>query len=340
MKSRINIKTILALLIVCIIALAALVHMRNTKHSASPQYVLRYADNQPDGYPTTQAARFFADQVYKRSGGRIKILIYCDELLGTESDTIKQVQFGGIDFARVSTAQLSEFAPDLTLLALPFLYDDSKHMWNVLNSELGDRMLDAAKDADVIGLSWYDAGVRSFYTTYPIDSLEDLKGMTIRVQISYLMDDFVRCLGANPIAITYSSVYPKLKTGSIQGAENNLPSYEASRHYEVAKYLLLDEHSRIPEMQIMSKNLLEILPAEDISLIQKCAKESSVFEHKLWEKREKHALEYVVNMGVEVNYLSNSERQKFRKACEPIYKKYSKYVTDYEDLMNQIEKLK
>ena len=154
-----------------------------------PEFVFSYAENQTEDYPTTLGAKEFAKLVEKRSNGRIQILVQAEGALGTESDVIAQIQYGGIDFARVSLSQLAEYIPELNVLQMPYLYTNSDHMWKVLDGEIGDAFLAATDESELVGLSWYDAGARNFYNSKkPITCLEDMAGMRIRVQESEVMD--------------------------------------------------------------------------------------------------------------------------------------------------------
>ena len=186
----------------------------------------------------------------------------------------------------------------------------------------------------MIGLSWYDAGARSFYNSKrEVKTLEDMKGLNIRVQESELMMDMVSALGANPTPMAYGEVYSGLQTGTIDGAENNWPSYESTSHYEVAKYFVLDEHTRVPEMQLMSKKTAEKLSDEDMAIIKEAALESAKFEREAWAEREKASEEKVRAGGATITELSAEEKQKFQDACKPLYEKFA---ADYMDIVNQI----
>ena len=220
--------------------------------SQTPELILRYAENQPEDYPTTQAALRFAELVEQRTGGRVKILVYSGGELGAEQSVIQQMQFGGIDFSRVSLSQLAEYAPELSVLQLPYLYQDADQMWRVLDGTIGDEFLTMLKMLELTGLSWFDAGVRSFYTRE-------------KVQESDMMCEMIAALGAVPAQVVYSKVYAALHNAEIDGAENNWPSYEAMGHYEVAPYFLKDEHTRVPEVQLASPAVREKLAALDES---------------------------------------------------------------------------
>ncbi len=302
--------------------------------AAEPEFIFRYAENQAEDYPTTQAAYKFADLVYEKTNGRIKIEVYSGAQLGDEKSVIEQLQFGGIDFARVSASPLAEFSESLNVLQMPYLYRDEAHMWAVLDGQIGQDFLDSLDDAGFVGLSWYSSGSRSFYNSVrPINKLEDLAGLKIRVQESALMMGMVTALGANPTPMAYGEVYGALQTGTIDGAENNWPSYESTSHYEVAQYYVLDQHTRVPEPQLMSKVTANKLSAEDIAIIKECAKESALYQRELWTAREAASEKIVRDAGVTVTELSPEELAKFQEACLPLYKQF---CSDYMGIIADI----
>lgn len=302
----------------------------------TPLLVLRYADNQPEDYPTTKAAEYFARLVEERTRGKIRIRLYCNGELGNENQVLEQVQFGGIDLARVSVGTFTEPYPKIEVLLLPFLYDDAEHMWRVLDGPIGEEFLISARQAGIVGLSWFDAGARSFYTRQPIGCAEDLRGLTIRVQESLLMAQMVELLGANPVQIPYNDVYSALQTGKIDGAENNWPSYAFTGHYQAARYFLQDEHSRLPEMQIMSTiamdKILEI-DQDYLTIIRQCARESALYERELWKQQELESEALVREHGCVVTELTPEQLAEFRRAVQPMY---AEYPEEEQALIRQI----
>lgn len=297
-----------------------------TEEYTGPELILRYAENQPEDYPTTQAALAFADLVAERTEGRVKVVVYSGGELGAEQSVIEQMQYGGIDFARVSLSQLAEYQPALSVLQLPFLYTDAPQMWRVLDGEIGDEFLSGLGAMDLVGLSWFDAGVRSFYTREKVETLADLAGLTLRVQESDMMSDMITALGAKPAQVVYSKVYAALHNAEIDGAENNWPSYEAMGHYEVAPYFLKDEHTRVPEVQLASPAVMEKLAALDErypEIIRLCARESAKVERRLWAQQEAESESDLRAAGIEVTELDEEEKARFRAAVQPMYDRFA-----------------
>ena len=301
------------------------------------ELILRYAENQPEDYPTTQAALAFADLVAQRTNGRVKVLVYSGGELGAEQSVIQQMQFGGIDFSRVSLSQLAEYEPALSVLQLPYLYTDADQMWRVLDGTIGDEFLSMLESLELTGLSWFDAGVRSIYTRQKVTGLADLQGLTIRVQESDMMSEMITDLGAKPVKVVYSKVYAALHNAEIDGAENNWPSYEVMGHYEVAPFFQKDEHTRVPEVQLASPAVMEKLAALDESfpeVIRACARESAQKERELWARREANAEQNMRKRGICVTELDEAEKARFRAAVQPMYDEFSAQ----QELIDRIQK--
>lgn len=323
------------LLLPACVALIAVLPACTQEQTTIPEYVLTYADNQPANYPTALGAQKFAKRVEESTQGNIVIQTKFGGEYGSEEEVLAQMSFGGIDFARLSLSSLADELPALNVLQLPYLYEDSDHMWRILDGDIGEAFLQVFEQKDLIGLSWYDAGARSFYSDdKPIRSPEDLKGLTVRVQDSQIVVDMVKLLGATPVTLPYSDVYSAFETGQIDAAENNWSSYEAMDHYKVAKYYTVDEHSRVPEVQLASGKTWAKFSEEEQSIILECAKESSRYERRLWAQWETSARPSVIAKGCEEIVLSEEALAQFREIVQPLYEKY---CADYMDVIDQIQ---
>ncbi len=297
--------------------------------SVVPEFVFTYAENQASDYPTAKGAYRFAELVKERTNGRIEILVKTEALQGEERSVIEQMQFGGVDFARVSISPLSNYVPKLNVLQLPYLYQDADHMWKVLEGEIGRDFLNSFEGTNLVALSYYEAGARNFYTSArPIRKPEDLKNLKIRVQESELTTRVVEVLGAVAVPTPYGQVYSALERKTIDGAENNWASYESESHYKVAKYYTIDEHARVPEVQLVSESTWNKLSKEDQDIIRECAEESSRYERELWNEREQQSRKHVIASGCEVTELSYAEKAAFRKAVQPVYEEFGAEFAD------------
>lgn len=335
MESGKHIKTGAGIAAVVVCLLGAAVYLVSRSKETEPEYIFTYAENQTQDYPTTLGANRFAELVEERTQGRIRIRVYAESVMGSESEVIKQMRYGGIDFARISIAQISDYVEEMSVLQLPYLYDDSDHMWRVLDGEIGERFLEYPREYGLVGLSWYDAGARNIYCTTPIKTLEDMEGLRIRVQEAEMMSDMITALGALPVQIPYDRVYEALERKQVDGAENNWSSYETMRHYEVAGYFTVDEHIRIPEMQICSVHTWDQLSEQDRRIIIECARESALYERQLWTQHEEQARETALANNVREIRLADEELAKFRSSMAPIYKQY---YQDYGEVIEEIMK--
>ncbi|MDD3916170.1 MAG: TRAP transporter substrate-binding protein [Synergistaceae bacterium] len=303
-----------------ILVLTALALVFAALPAAADTVLLRLGETHVADYPTTKGNYEFARLVEERTGGRIKIEVYHSSQLGQEKAVIEGVQFGAIDFTRVSISPLSAFAPAFDALQMPYLYRGEEHMWKVLNGSIGEEFLASLEPANFVGLAWYDSGARNFYNSKKeIKSVADLKGMKIRVQESQLMMGLVSALGAVPTPMPFGEVYSALQTGVIDGAENNWPSYFSTSHYEVAKYFTLDGHTRVPEILIASKISMDKLSKEDQEIIKQAAKDSMPYQIKLWKEFEKVSEEKVRAAGSIITELTPEAVVEFQNAMQPMY---------------------
>ena len=283
---------------------------------------LRSTDIHPDGYPTIEAVKFMGSLIEQRTSGRVKINVFHSAQLGQEKDTIEQTRFGVIDMNRINMAPFNNLIASTNVPSLPFLFRSVAHMQKVMDGEIGDGILNDFSAHGLVGLAFYDSGARSFYNSKrPINTLADMKGLKIRVQQSDMFIDLVNALGANATPMPFGEVYTSLQTGVIDGAENNWPSYESTRHFEVAKFISLTEHSMSPEVLVMSKRSFDKLSAGDRDIVRASAKESVAKMRELWTAREKSSEAAVRGRGAQVNPV---EKQAFIDAMKPIYDKYVK----------------
>jgi tripartite ATP-independent transporter DctP family solute receptor len=302
--------------------------------SVASAQTLKASDIHPDGYPTVEAVKWMGEELSKATNGRLSIQMFHSGQLGQEKDTIEQTQFGAIDINRINMAPFNGLIPETSIPALPFLFRSVEHMHKVMDGPIGDEILATFAAHDLIGLAFYDSGARSFYNSkHPIKTLDDMKGLKIRVQQSDLFIDLIKALGGNPTPMPFGEVYSSLQTGVVDGAENNWPSYESTRHFEVAKYYSMSEHSMSPEILAMSKITWDKLSADDQALIRKTAKASVAKMREMWVAREKASEAVVRAGGVEVNTI---DKTPFIKAVEPVY---AKYVGDakLKDLVARIQ---
>lgn len=325
--------------LVLLLVLAAMMIPAFASGSGESQQVttLTLSEVHAEGYPTTLADYEFARLVEEATDGRIKIEVFSGgTLYGEETGAIEALQIGDIAFARVSASPVASYVPALNIIQLPYLYRDGEHMWQVLNGPIGQDMLNQIQESGsgLVGLAYYDAGSRNFYTTKPVNSVADMKGLKIRLQNNAMMVEMVQLLGGNGVTgIGPNDVYSAIQQGVIDGAENNWPTYESMGDYQVAPYFVLDGHTRVPEVLLASEAVLDTLDPADVEIIKECAKQTQEYEIEQWALREQTSEEKVVSEGVIVAELTPEQIAEFQALMGPIYEEYG---AGYEDLIQEI----
>ncbi len=263
--------------------------------------VLRLGHGLDVNHPVHRAMEFMAQRLEELSDGELRLKIYPSEQLGSERECLELLQIGSLGLTKVSAAVLEGFAPDFKVLSMPYLFRDRQHAFAVLDGEIGRRLLVSSEAARLRGLTFYDAGSRSFYTRdRPIHSPENLVGLKIRTQESATAMGMVRALGGAATPIAWGELYTALQQGVVDGAENNPPSFHLSRHYEVARYYSLDEHTSVPDVLLVSTGVWRRLNETQQRWLQAAADESATFQRQLWREAEQEALRAVKEAGVEV----------------------------------------
>src|SRR5712692_7369985 len=298
--------------------------------------VLKASDVHPAGYPTVEAVENLGKKLEKATNGRLSVQMFASMQLGGEKEAIEQAQVGAIQFARVSVGALGPVIDDLNVFNLPFLFRNTAHMQKVIDGPIGQELLDKVTGnpkAGLIGVCWMDAGARSIYDTKkPINSIEDLKGLKVRVMGNPMFVDMMNALGGNGVAMGYDQVFSALQTGVVDGAENNPPSFVFDNHYQVAKFYTLTEHLIVPEMVVFSKKTWDSLSKDDQALVTKFSKEMQLDERKLWEAKEKDALDKMKAAGIEIDTIA--DKKPFQDAVKPVWDKYG---GKYADLIKRIQ---
>jgi tripartite ATP-independent transporter DctP family solute receptor len=283
----------------------------------------RSADVHPKDYPTVMAVNFMGEELSKATGGKDTIKVFGDSSLGSEKDTVEQVKIGALDMVRVNTAAFHGIVPESMIPSLPFLFRDIDHFRKTMYGPQGDKILAAFDKAGFVALVMYESGARSMYAKKPIRNLADLKGLKVRVQPSDLWVATIGALGASATPVPYAEVYTGLKTGLIDAAENNYPSYETAKHFESAPVYSETMHVMAPEVVVFSKKKWDTLTPQEQAALRKAAKDSIPYYVKLWEAKEKSSKDAVVKAGAKIVPASEIDRKAFVEAEKPTWDKFT-----------------
>jgi tripartite ATP-independent transporter DctP family solute receptor len=300
-----------------------------------PQVVLKLAHGLDTRHPVHKAMMFMADKVREKSAGQMQVQVFPGEQLGNEKECIEALQLGYLAMTKTSSAPMEGFVPQMQVFGIPYLFRDADHFWKVLNGPIGKQLLLAGESKRLRGLCYYDAGARSFYAKRPITKPSDLAGMKIRVQKSIMSVKMIDKMGGSPTAIDWGELYTSLEQGVVDGAENNTPSFRTSRHYEVCRYYSLDEHTRLPDILVISTRVWNRLSARQQQILQEAADESVEYERKIWAEAEEQDLKTIQAEGVTV---IRPDKEPFRESVRPIWEEFK--GTEIGRLIEQIQEVK
>ncbi len=288
--------------------------------------------HKPD-YPNTVAMDKFAELLEEKSGGEITLKMFHSGTLGTQPDAIEQVRIGALEIGNFNLGPIGPVAPEANVVSLPFIFSDMDHMHRALDGEAGEQISAGMAKKGLVALAWYDSGARSFYNSKkPIETPADVEGMKVRVMNNDLYSGMISALGGNPSPMAFSEVYQSLKTGVVDGAENNWPSYESTGHYEVAGYYSLSQHLIIPECVCINAQVWESLSDDQKAIVKEAARESAELQRELWAERAKASREKVLESGVQFNEIP--DKSAFQDAMKPVY---DTYLADNPDLKPLVE---
>jgi tripartite ATP-independent transporter DctP family solute receptor len=321
------------------IALLAFASFSAPHASAQQKMVLKATDVHPLGYPTVEAVVRMGKKLEDATKGRLSVQMYPSMQLGGEKEMTEQAQVGALAMARISVGPIGTLVPDLNVFNLPFVFRDSAHMEKVIDGEIGQELLKKVTDhptLNLVGLCWMNAGTRNVYNSKkPIRSIEDLKGLKIRMMGNPLFVDTMNALGGNGVAMGFDQLINGLQTGVVDGAENNYPSYSSGQHYRYAKHFSETGHLMIPEILVFSKRVWNTLSKEDQALIMKLAGEAQQEQRKLWYEMEEKALADMKANGVEV--IKIADKKPFQDAVKPVWDKYG---AQHKALIERIQNVK
>ena len=298
--------------------------------------MLRLAHVLPVEHPVHKGMVHLAERVNEISLGRLQIKIYPGGQLGSERECIESLQIGSLDMTKVNSAVVENFVPSVAVLSLPYLFSSTEHRWRVFNGAIGEQMLRDGERFWLHGLCFYETGTRNFYlTNVPVYEPEDLKGLKIRVMRSHWSIESVKALGASVAPIAFGELYAALASGVVDGAENNIPTFYQSRHWEICKYYVLDGHTAPSDMLLISTHSWKRLSEQERVWLLEAVKESVDFQRKLWYSSENEYLEIMQKGGVQVIY---PDTLAFKEKVRPLYEKLEREGHPLFELVQKIRK--
>lgn len=305
------------------------------EQTVKPTRVLRMAHTLDQQHVVHKSMEYLASRLAFYSQGQMELRIYPGGQLGSERELIELLQIGSLAMTKVSAAPLEGFSPSMKLFSVPYVFRDENHLWQVLEGPIGQQMLADLGKVRLKGLGYFDAGARSFYTTSKrIETPADLQGLKFRVPNSQTAVEMVQTLGGAATPVDWGELYTALQQGVVDGAENNPPSFYSSRHYEISKYYVLDEHTYVPDVILMSQHVWQSLSTNEQQIVSKAFADAVVFERAAWQKATADALAAVQKAGVTV---ITPDKTPFMDAVKPLHQQLQ--GTAIGELMAQIKAL-
>ncbi len=212
------------------------------KTGEGPEHILRFGHQGNEQDIWHKSALFFANTLDSLSGGRIETRIYPSEQLGGELDMIRSIRAGIVEMT-ITAESMQNWAGITALLAIPYLINDSEHLRQVVEGEIGHRIADEM--INTIGLrpiGFFERGPRHLTSNRPIITPDDLGGMILRVPNVPLFVRVWQTLGAKPTPMTFSEVFTALQQGTVEAQENPFALIYSAGFFEVQKYLNLTHH--------------------------------------------------------------------------------------------------
>jgi len=288
--------------------------------TAADSTLLTASDVHVADYPTVTAVDWIGKELERQTGGRLRLRMYHSGQLGRESEAIDMARFGALDITRVYSGELNNAYPLTQALCLPYVFDSVAHMRHALDGGVADAVLRGFERRGLVGLAIYDSGTRNFYNTkHPIVEPHDLHGLKLRVARSDIFLELIRLFGANPTPMSLGDTFSGLETHMIDGAENNMLSFQSSRHYESARYWSETGHSCAPDILLMSRRNFDRLKPADRELLVDLGRRSVTVMRERWDATEGEARQTVLAHGVKANAVDMAA---FRKAADPLLQRY------------------
>lgn len=281
------------------------------------------------GNPRTLAANRFAERISEKTNGRIEVQVQGSEQLGSDTEMLDSVQSGTLGLTANSQGPLATLVPEVALFGLPFMFDTPQDAYEVVDGEIGNTMVDLAKEQGLTVLAWWDNGIRQVTNNRgTIQTPDDVSGLDIRVPEDDMTIDIFETLGANPSTIDFGELYTALQQGTVDGQENPVVNIYASDIYEVQDYMSMTGHKYEVTPFIISTSVWEGLSEEDRQVFQETATEARDFQR---EKMNTQAEEQLGELANALDLTRDVDTDAFIEATRPVYDTWRERFPDLVD---------
>jgi tripartite ATP-independent transporter DctP family solute receptor len=319
-------KLVVLLLSVMMLVLAAGPALAAAKHT------IRFATAiEPESH-YANGMRKFKELAEKYSGGDIEVQLFYSGQLGGERDMVEALGMGMLEMTICSSAPMVNFSKDFMVFDLPFLVTERAKAFDVLDGEVGRKILDTMDSKGVKSLGFWENGFRNITNSKrPIKVPGDLKDIKIRTMENPIHMDLFRTLGANPTPMAWGELFLALQQGTVDAQENPLIIIETSKYPEVQKYLTLSGHVYAPSVVSISKSIFEAYPKEIQDVILKSENEARDWEREFCIQKDNELVEVLKKQGMEVIEI---DKEAWSKAAAPVYEHFKGEINqDYVKAM-------
>ena len=311
-----------------------------TAAANDPKVTLVYAEVNPLDTIVGQTATHFKEKVEELTGGSVVIDVQASGVLGSENDVLDAILGGStsIDISRISAFALTSYGCNKSkLLSIPFTFENREHFWNFANSDLAAEFLNEPQELGlpVRGIFYGEEGFRHFFTVNPVNGIEDMKGLKLRVSNDPVMTGMVESLGASPTVVSFGELYSALQTGVVDGAEQPIANYKSNAFPEVANNLILDGHTLGAVQVIITDNAWNKLTENQQACIMEAGKYAQDFNAKLSETEENKVLDELKANGC--NVVEVTDKAPWQEACKSVIEENTK---DQAELYQKILDMK
>jgi len=306
--------------------------------TSNSEYTIQFAHVVNPSTAKGQAAEYFADRLEEETEGRIEVNVYPDSQLGSDREITEQMQTGTIEMNAPFTGVLPSFVPQFQVYDLPYLFEDRDHAFELSNGELGEILNEYLMEQGLRTLGFWDGGFKQLTNSVrPIESLEDMQGLTMRASQSPLLISQFRAWGANGESVDFSELYTSLEQGTVDGQENPLSNIVSQNLYEAQSYITYSDHGYMGYPLLISETFFQELPTDLQEIVVSVADETSEWQ---WDISEESELEYMQTLeesSIEIHTLSDEEREAFRDAGLSIYDQFRDSVEGGDEIIDLIE---
>ncbi|MDP2001191.1 MAG: TRAP transporter substrate-binding protein [Rhodoferax sp.] len=297
---------------------------------------IKFATQNPKGHPLVMGMEKFADIVKTKSGGKIKVNLFPGGVLGGDAPNVSALQGGTLEMVTMNSGILASQVKEFAVFDFPFLFANGKEADAVVDGPFGQKMHAKLPEKGIVGLTYWELGFRNMTNSKrPINKVEDLAGLKIRVIPNPINLDWVKALDANPTPMAFPEVYAALESKALDGQENPLSVIAANKFFEVQKHLTLTNHVYNPQSVIISKKFWDSLSAQEKKIVGDAAVEAGKYQRQVAREAAVTALDGLKKSGMQVTELPAAEMDKLRDKMRPVIAKYA--VAVGQDVVQELQ---